>query len=169
MTKRVLITSAGMIITTALLCGPTTATVANATTATTGTAPTAASLKASLDEWTAADRREVAGRARAVGDLEGAAVSAHLAERIEAGSGQHQNGTRNILTTVAKKLILQALRYGVNKLPAIIRPYASKIVNVIEDLNEFQQGTVVLALTKAGVPHDVAVATAQWIVVFIGL
>lgn len=165
MTKRLLITASGMIMTAALLCGPVAATAATA-------APigqTGAAQSVPLSGWTTSDWQEVAERARAAGDIDGAVVSLRMAERVEAGAPTGQPGARNIWTTIAKKAVIQALRYGVNKLPAKMRPYVNKIIDVVEDIDQFQQGAVVLALTKAGVPYDVAVTAAQWIVIFVGL
>lgn len=166
MTKRVFTLAAGMVVTTALLCGPI-ATTAAATAAPVGL--TSVQQAEGISGWSAADWREIAERARAAGDLEGAEVSTRMAVRVDAGGANAGSGARNIWTTIAKKAVIQALRYGVNKLPAKIRPYVNKIINVVEEIDQFQQGAVVLALTKAGVPYDVAVAAAQWIVIFVGL
>lgn len=165
MTKRLLLASTGIAISTALLCGPVAATAATAATAT----PAKATQSLTLSTWSAADRREVAERARTAGDLDGAAVSMEMAAHVDAGIPVERADSRNIWTTIAKKAVIQALRYGVNKLPAKMRPYVNKIIDVVEEIDQFQQGAVVLALTKVGVPYDVAVTAAQWIVVFVGL
>jgi len=166
MTKRAFTMAAGMLVTTALLCGPI-ATTAAATAAPVGLS--SAQQTVGINGWSAEDWREIAERARAAGDLEGADVSIRMAERVDVGGATAGSGARNIWTTIAKKAVIQALRYGVNKLPAKIRPYVNRIINVVEEIDQFQQGAVVLALTKAGVPYDVAVTAAQWIVIFVGL
>lgn len=165
MTNRLLITSAGMLVATAIVCGPVAAPTATAAPAT----PSGTAQSLALSEWSAADWRDVAERARTAGDIDGAAISTQMAARADTGSPTGGADTRNIWTTIAKKAVIQALRYGVNKLPAKMRPFVNKIINVVEEIDQFQQGAVVLALTKAGVPYDVAVTTAQWIVVFVGL
>lgn len=164
MIRRTLTTTAGMLIATALLCGPVTATAATAQTPA-GTTPTQARV---VEGWTAADWREIADRARTAGDAAGSTAALAMSEHIgSATSGDPAQ--RNIWTTIAKKAVISALRYGTNKLPAAIRPYVNKIINVVEEIDQFQQGAVVLALTKVGIPYDVAVTTAQWIVIFVGL
>lgn len=165
MNNRLPMITAGMLVTTALLCAPMAATAATTAPAT----PAAAPQPLALTTWSASDWREVAERARTAGDLDGAAVSMRMAARAGAGNATGRVDPRNIWTTIAKKAVIQALRYGVNKLPAKMRPFVNKIINVVEEIDQFQQGAVVLALTKAGVPYDVAVTAAQWIVVFVGL
>jgi hypothetical protein len=169
MTKRIVINAAAISVTCSLLWGP----VSTAAASTTSGPPLAASAPTSQSTaaagWGASDWRDLAQRARAAGDPDGAAVSVLMAERAEAEGRRSPADARNIWTTIAKKAVIQALRYGADKLPAKIRPYVAKIIDVVEEIDQFQQGAVVLALTKAGVPYDVAVTAAQWIVVFIGL
>lgn len=125
MTKRLLLASTGIAISTALLCGPVAATAATAATAT----PAKATQSLTLSTWSAADRREVAERARTAGDLDGAAVSMEMAAHVDAGIPVERADSRNIWTTIAKEAVIQALRYGVNKLPAKMRPYVNKIID----------------------------------------
>ncbi|WP_144765924.1 hypothetical protein [Curtobacterium sp. 9128] len=164
MTKRTLTMTTGIVVATALLCGPVAATAASAA------APSGAnSIQVQpLAGWTTRDWQEVAERARAAGDAEGAVAALAASEHV-ASTATGDPVHRNIWTTIAKKAVVAALRYGTNKLPAAIRPYVNKIINVVEEIDQFQQGAVVLALTKVGIPYDVAVTTAQWIVVFVGL
>lgn len=83
-----------------------------------------------------------------------------------AGGGQAR--PTNIFTSVAKKALVAALRYGGQKLPASMRPYANKLANVIDDVTEFQEGALISAFQAVGIPYDVASAAATWCVVFLG-
>jgi len=161
MKKHLALAGVGLILTTSLACQPL---VAQAT----PMVLPSASVESGLTSLSAADWNEIAMRASAAGDAEGVSVARAMATRVERGD-QVGSGHRNILVTLAKKALIQVLRYSVNKLPAKVRPYANKIVGVVEDLDQFQQGAVVTALVHAGVPTDVAITAAQWIVVFVGL
>jgi hypothetical protein len=166
MKKNVMLAAFGVALVGSMVC---TSALASATPSLYGS-QSAAPRTEVLSAWSASDWREIAARASAAGDEDGARVANAMAGRASGDSSANSGGsTRNIWTTLAKKAVLQALRYGTNKLPAKIRPYVNKIINVVEEIDQFQQGAVVLALTKAGVPSDVAVAAAQWIVIFVGL
>jgi hypothetical protein len=166
MKKNVTLAAVGVVLVGSMVWAPA---LANATPNPHGTLSATPRSEVSL-AWSASDWREVAARASAAGDEDGARVANTMAGRVAGDSLAARGGsTQNIWTTIAKKAVLQALRYGTNKLPAKIRPYANKLINVVEEIDQFQQGAVVLALTKAGVPSDVAVAAAQWIVIFVGL
>lgn len=106
------------------------------------------------------DLNEIASKARIAGDTTGANAVSQYA------NGKH---SRNIVSSVAKKALITVLRYGQHKLPAKIRPYAGKIINVIETVNDFQRGALTNALMAAGIPYDVADAAAYWCVVFLGI
>ncbi|MDO4412899.1 hypothetical protein [Cutibacterium sp.] len=67
-----------------------------------------------------------------------------------------------------RKGVLFVLRHSTHKLPAKIRPWASKIANVLEDTEEWEKAPIIYALGKAGMPYDVAKAAADWIVFFLG-
>ena len=75
----------------------------------------------------------------------------------------------NIITTLAKKAAIAALRYSSNKIPAKLQPYANKIANFLEDLENWQEGPIITGLMALGVPYDVASAVATWVVVFGGI
>ncbi|WP_420361801.1 hypothetical protein AABM26_08115 [Curtobacterium aetherium] len=161
MQKHSALAGIGLILTAALACQPL---AAHATPVITSSA-TVESGVASLG---VSDWNDIAERASAAGDVEGVSVARAMAARAER-PGQPGPAQRNIWTTIAKKAVIQVLRYSVNKLPANVRPYANKIIGVVEDLDQFQQGAVVTALVHVGVPTDVVITAAQWIVVFVGL
>lgn len=68
-----------------------------------------------------------------------------------------------------QKTALIALRYGADKLPKAMRPYANKIANFLDDLQNWQEGPTITGLVALGVPYDVAEATATWVVFFAGV
>lgn len=107
-----------------------------------------------------ASLKEIAANTRTAGDNASAKAIDQYA------NGKH---SRNIISSVAKKALIAVLRYGEHKLPAKIRPYAGKIINVIETVNDFQRGALTNALMAAGIPYDVADAAAYWCVVFLGI
>ncbi|GHD06247.1 hypothetical protein GCM10008096_16010 [Zhihengliuella salsuginis] len=63
---------------------------------------------------------------------------------------------------------MAALRYGQDKLPKSWRPHANKAADLIEQWDDFQEGTITAGLMAVGVPYDVANGMAYWIVVFVG-
>lgn len=161
MRKHLALAGVGLILTASLACQPVVAHAAPMV-------PPSVSVESGMTDLSVEDWNEIAERASAAGDAEGVSVAramAARAERVAQGGSEH----RNIWTTIAKKAVIQVLRYSVNKLPAKVRPYANKIIGVVEDLDQFQQGAVVTALVHVGVPTDVAITAAQWIVVFVGL
>jgi len=161
MKKHLALAGVGLILTTALACQPL---VAHAT----PEILSSATFESGVESLGVEDWNEIAEQASAAGDAEGVSVARTMAARAER-AGQPGAAQRNIWTTIAKKAVIQVLRYSVNKLPAKVRPYANKIIGVVEDLDQFQQGAVVTALVHVGVPTDVAITAAQWIVVFVGL
>lgn len=113
------------------------------------------------------DLREIETRARLAGDTRAANDIAQYSKLIS--TSKPGATTNNIITTVAKKALIATLRYGAGKLPPKIRPYAWKIADTLEAINNFQQGALIYALQMAGVPYDVAYTAAYWAVVFIGI
>ena len=115
------------------------------------------------------DYTAIAGNARAHGDYEGAAIiESHANTAIthkKPGTGIH---TTNVITTIAKKAVIKIFRWGASRLPARIRPYAGKIANFLEDLQNWEEGPIIWGLVKLGVPYDVAQQAAWWVVTFLG-
>lgn len=130
-------------------------------------APASAAVSARISGISLGERTVLAGRAEAVVDTAAASVPLVPARGAElpAAAGDQ----RNIVSSLAKKALLEVLRHSISKVPAKIRPHVNKIIGVVEDLQQFQQAAVVSALVHAGVPSDVAAPTAQWIVLFLGL
>jgi len=124
----------------------------------------ASSIPVSLS---ANDWKEIARRASAASDASSAQVANAMAAQKSRSSNVAQPA--NIITSLAKKAALVALRYGAEKLPKAMRPYAKKIANFLEDLESWQEGPIITGLMALGVPYDVASATATWVVIFAGV
>ncbi|PRR89150.1 hypothetical protein C6W20_14705 [Bacillus sp. NMCN6] len=89
--------------------------------------------------------------------------------------------TKNIVTTIAKKLSVQALRksgtYLEKPLSKVIgKKYAKKaksgfykVADYIEKVQNVQEKGISAIFIQAGLPPDVAFETAKWIVIFFGL
>lgn len=73
----------------------------------------------------------------------------------------------NVVTTIAKKALIQLLKYGRDKIPVKIRPYADKIVYVLEDVETFQVATLTTAFSQMGIPPVVAQEAAEFVVFFL--
>lgn len=119
-----------------------------------------------LESVTYADLYEVSEIARSNGDFDGASILTAFAEQRLGSTGAQ---TYNVWTNVAKKAAIKFLRWGSDKVPQSIRPWAHKIADVLETLTDMQEIPIATALMSAGIPPDVAWETARWIVIFIGL
>lgn len=100
-----------------------------------------------------------------------------------AGGSGHNGGyqTNNAATSLARKLAVAALRksggYMETALSKVIgKKYAAKaggafqkIANYIEKVEQVQETGIASILIGAGLPADVAIETAKWIVLFFGL
>ena len=116
---------------------------------------------------TANDWKEIAKRASAASDTSSARIANSMATQKSGSIGVAKPA--NMITSLAKKAALVALRYSADKLPKAMRPYAKKIANFLEDLENWQEGPIITGLMALGVPYDVASATATWVVVFAGV
>ncbi|MBB1484962.1 hypothetical protein H5392_13960 [Tessaracoccus sp. MC1865] len=103
---------------------------------------------------------EVANTARAAGDLQAAHAAGEAAGRADGIASRSW-------TAIAKKAIKAALTYGRPYLPKTIRPWADKIVKVIDQMSATTEYGITIFLVNQGLPVDVARATAQWIVFFL--
>jgi hypothetical protein len=122
-----------------------------------------------LVSLTSQDLKDIAGNARAHGDLEGAAVLDSYANQLNnAGLRTGRIQSINIITTIAKKAIIKIFRWGATKLPAKLRPYAWKIADFLETLQNWEEGPIIWGLMQLGIPYDVAQQAAWWIVTFLG-
>lgn len=71
------------------------------------------------------------------------------------------------MSFLVKQAIKAALKYGRKYLPAKIRPYADKLYNLIDLIENTAEISIFTLLVNAGIPPDLARYTAQWIVTFL--
>ena len=120
--------------------------------------------------FTSADWMSIARTAEKAGDMSGANAARAAAVKTGPGSSAGGGGAQpaNMVTALAKKALVAALRHAGPKLPKKIRPYANKLANTLDDITNFQEGALIVAFQQAGIPYDVASAAATWCVVFLG-
>lgn len=109
----------------------------------------------------ASDWEAIARQAEAAGDQE----SAQEARKVAQQDGKTGNGQESI-ASIARKLAKIALKHGRNFLPKIIRPWADKIYSLIDSIEATSQLGIATFLVQNGIPADVSIAVAQWIVTF---
>jgi len=71
-----------------------------------------------------------------------------------------------VLKTIVKKLIKIALKQGRPFLPKPVRDWADKIYDLIDFLDTSTELTIATFLMHNGIPADVALDIARWIVLF---
>lgn len=127
-----------------------------ATTSTTSTIslPLPASLTAG--QW-----RDIARTAAAQGDT----PAANAARLAAARSGR--DARPQAWSLIAKTAIKAAIKYGQKYLPKKIRPWANKLSRLIDEVEGMAEVGIFVTLVNAGIPPDIARATAQWIVTFL--
>lgn len=126
---------------------------------------TATVVEDAVSKYTASDWRELQGQALKDGET---ALARYFAGRAATAERGGTNATTNGWTSWGRKAAIYALRHGSSKLPAAIRPYAAKIATALEATEVWEKAAVVWTLSRAGIPADVAIATADWLVLFLG-
>ena len=114
-----------------------------------------------------AESAAAAAGAERAGDHESAQAARKVAE--ESASGQLKTGTQSdpeVLKTIVKKLIKIALKQGRPFLPKPVRDWADKIYDLIDFLDTSTELTIATFLMHNGIPADVALDIARWIVLF---
>lgn len=109
----------------------------------------------------ATDWEAIARQAEAAGDREGAQAARKVAQR----DGVAGNGQESIFT-IAKKLAKVALKHGRIFLPKTIRSWADKIYGLIDSIEATTELGIATFLVQNGIPADVAIEIARWIVTF---
>ena len=109
----------------------------------------------------ATDWEAIARQAEAAGDREGAQAARKVAQR----GGVAGNGQESIFT-IAKKLAKVALKHGRIFLPKTIRSWADKIYGLIDSIEATTELGIATFLVQNGIPADVAIEIARWIVTF---
>lgn len=120
------------------------------------------STQSDSGQLTKADWKEIQDRASAAGDAEGAKV----AEGMSSGS---ERITTYGLGGAAKKAAIIALKYGKEKLPASIRPYAGKIVQVLEEIDNIAEAPIAAGLQQAGMDPTTAATVSQQVVLWLSV
>ena len=109
----------------------------------------------------ATDWETIARQAEAAGDREGAQAARKVAQR----GGVAGNGQESVFT-IAKKLAKVALKHGRIFSPKTIRSWADKIYGLIDSIDATTELGIATFLTQNGIPADVAIEIARWIVTF---
>lgn len=94
-------------------------------------------------------------------------------QRTRGGSSQSAIVYGFPVAALLKKALKAALKYYGHKIPKPIRPYAGKILDVLEQTEVWEEAGLTAAFLTAafmavGIPPDVAHQAAHWIVVFLG-
>lgn len=113
-------------------------------------------------DLTADDWKDVAAAARRAGDIEGANAAEQYARSLSSSVGFAPQAA--IVGTVAKKALKALLKHGIHKVPKRIRPYANKILNVLDQAEAWEIAGLTAAFSRVGIPPDVAAQAATWIV-----
>ena len=114
-----------------------------------------------VGDISATDWEAIARQAEAAGDREGAQAARKVAER----GGVAGNGQESVFA-IAKKLAKVALKHGRIFLPKTIRSWADKIYGLVDSIEATSELGIATFLTQNGIPADVAIEIARWIVTF---
>lgn len=129
---------------------------------------------------TAEELGEASAAARADGNVELADELGQLARDPAGSTAEAGSTTKNIWTSIAKKVLIKALRQGGSTLgkllakkspkfgQAVVRN-AGKIADMLEKLESMQEIPIFVALVHMGIDPSVAREIARWIVIFVGL
>lgn len=113
-----------------------------------------------VERPTAQDWRALADQARRDGNTQ---LANYYTEKAN-GDGVSTRGW----ASWARKAAVYALRHWGDRIPAKIRPWAGKIADILDQTEVWEKVAIITALTRAGVPVDVAAYTADWLVLFLG-
>ena len=111
------------------------------------------------------DLESIAIVAEENGDGEGAASLRETASCLKAK--QEGIEPQNWATSIAKKAVTTALRWGAEKLPKAIRPYAGKTAGFLEALDNWTDGPIIAGMLELGIPYDIVQAALTWIHIFL--
>jgi len=109
----------------------------------------------------ATDWETIARQAEAAGDQKSAQVAREIAQR----DGRASNGQES-LGSILRKAIKIALTYGRPFLPNPVRSWADKIYGLVDSIEATSELGIATFLTQNGIPADVAIEIARWIVTF---
>lgn len=155
MLKRLGTKTVGGVATASLMCGVGggAANAASDSSAPTRSAVVATDVKSVANTLTEAQWRAMAADARRSGDM----TTARQAEAYANG----KIPVKRVWFAVAKKAVVYMLRHGASKLPGPLKKYAGQAAKVLEDMDEWKESAMVLGLSRAGVPPDIALDLAK--------
>ena len=114
-----------------------------------------------VGDISATDWEAIARQAEAAGDQKSAQVAREIAQR----DGRASNGQES-LGSILRKAIKIALTYGRPFLPNPVRSWADKIYGLVDSIEATSELGIATFLTQNGIPADVAIEIARWIVTF---
>lgn len=107
----------------------------------------------------ATDWEAIARQAEAAGDREGAQAAREASEQKASG----QEGWWSL----GKKALKALLRHGRSYLPAKFRPWADKIYDLVDFMDTSGELSIATLLINNGIPGDLALEIARWIMLII--
>lgn len=119
---------------------------------------------------TASQWQEIAAVAEQAGDQEGAKIAREAAE-IAAFRQNHPNSRNPQASsesppTIAKKIAKFLLKEGRHLLPNWLKKWADKIYDLIDFMDTSGELAIATFLVNNGLPDDVALDIARWIMLF---
>ncbi len=137
-------------------------------------APSESTVTTSANEGfgglTASQWQEIAAAAERAGDQEGAKIAREAAE-IAAFRQNHPNSRNPHASsesppTIAKKIAKFLLREGRHLLPNWLKKWADKVYDLIDFMDTSGELAIATFLVNNGLPGDVALDIARWIMLF---
>lgn len=127
-------------------------------------------LGSSFERISYQDLIEISRRAAVSGDHEVERGARLMAERVASGLNPGSQASSQSSLGIGpwvRKVVVWTLRWAKDKLPARIRPWANKIADLLDAAEAWSRMGLITTFTQAGIPYDVAVAAADWIVFFL--
>lgn len=116
------------------------------------------SINISSSDW-----KYFAKKAAENGEEEYSYIASYYAAKAEGKQVYKERG----IAGWAKKAAIIVLKYGVNKLPKWMRPYAGKVLSALETVDSVTEFAIASALMKQGLDGPTAVQVAQYTVLFL--
>lgn len=115
---------------------------------------------------TASQWEEIAAAAEEAGDQESAQAAREAAAQAASGPQKPHAKPAVIGDSIIQKIIKAALKNGGPFPPSPIREWADKLYDLVDFLDTSSELAITVVLAQNGIPHDVAVAIAKWIMTF---
>ncbi len=110
----------------------------------------------STNEITASQWEEIATTAEGAGDHESAQAAREAAEQANQES----------LGSIGRKAAKALLKYGRHLLPPSVRAWADKIYEIIDTIDVTGELAIAAFLIQNGIPADLALDIARWLMLF---